>query len=290
MDIGKLYQLYRPALFGLAYRMLGSVTDAEDIVQDTFLDLCRQEAAGAITNMKSYACKIVANKCSVRLRRLIQERECYIGPWLPEPIVEHAADPSSQYLHRESLATAYILLLQQLSEAERLVFLLKEILRFNYREISYITDKTEAHCRQLCRRARLAVGSGTVKQTVPEEHLQAFVERFVHALQTGDIRQLLEVISDDVVMIGDSGGHVAGTRVPIRSAERVSAFLMKTASLVPEGARTDYVLVNGRQGIVLSDRGAVVYVFSFQMQDGRIAGIYAVGNPDKLAGIPSGGK
>ncbi len=285
MNFDALYQSFRPALFGLAYRMLGSAADAEDIVQDAFVDLYRLADPETIANMRSYACRIVANKCSARLRQLIRERERYVGPWLPEPIVENAADPSSSYLHRESLATAYLLLLQRLSEAERLVFVLKEVLRFNYKEIGEIVGKTEANCRQLCRRARLALRSGTSERTEPLERADKLVGRFVSALQTGDIRQLLEVISDDVVMIGDSGGRVAGARAPIASAERVSAFLMKTASLVPEDARTDFALVNGTPGIVLRGGGAVRYVFSFRFNDGKISGIYAVGNPDKLTGV-----
>ncbi|WP_020616558.1 RNA polymerase sigma factor SigJ [Paenibacillus daejeonensis] len=283
MDLAALYPSLRPLLFALAYRMLGSMAEAEDIVQETFLDLSRHEAPETIDNPKGYACKIASNKCGARLQRLIREREAYIGPWLPEPLVEYGTDPSSDYMHRESLATAYLLLLQQLSETERLVFVLKEVLQFSYREIAYITEKSEANCRQIGHRARLAMQQHTGEAPMASEQMGPLIEQFVQALQTGDIQQLLRVLDDKVVLTGDSGGQVPGSRVPVASAERVAAFLMKTNTLVPADAKTSFVPVNGLPGVVLSSGGRVMYVFSFHAVHGRIAGIYAVANPDKLS-------
>lgn len=283
MDLEALYPTLRPVLFALAYRMLGSASDAEDIVQETFLDLSGHQAPETIDNPKSYACKIASNKCAARLQRLIREREAYVGPWLPEPLVEYDEDPSGSYLHRESLATAYLLLLQQLSETERLIFVLKEILQFSYHEIAYIADKSEANCRQIGHRARLAMQRRNDEAPMPPEQMRPLIEQFVRALQTGDIQVLLRTLNDEVVLTGDSGGQVPGSRVPVASAERVAAFLMKTNTLVPADARTALVPVNGVPGIVLSSGGRVMYVFSFYITGGRIAGIYAVANPEKLA-------
>ncbi|RXZ80352.1 sigma-70 family RNA polymerase sigma factor [Paenibacillaceae bacterium] len=282
MDNTHLFQTYSTLLFSVAYRTLGTATDAEDIVQETFADLLQAGLPPQVNNMKAYLCKIVYNKCNDRIRETIKERQTYAGPWLPEPIL---TDLSEQFLDRESLATAYLLLLQQLSEMERTVFILREAGGFNYREIAWIVEKTEANCRQIYRRAKQALASQPPAERLDTPHLKPLIGQFVDALQNGDLNKLVEVLADDVVFAADSGGQVKGALVPIRTSVRVSQFLMKTSSMIPHDMRTEFEQVNGNWGLVLMAGTDVLYVFSFQIVRGRIHAIYATSNPDKLAYI-----
>ncbi|MCC3374289.1 RNA polymerase sigma factor SigJ [Cohnella sp. REN36] len=282
MHTAQYYETYKPLLFSIAYRMLGSVVDAEDIVQDAFLDLSDTDFRGMV-HEKAYLCKVVSNKCMDRIRRSAKERQAYIGPWLPEPLVEWADEPAGRYLHRESLSTAYLLLLQQLSETERIVFLLREAFRFEYGEISVVVEKSEANCRQIFHRAKKAIQDRPESAVPQSENVRPLVEQFVDALQNGDIRRLMDVISEDVVLMADSGGKVAGSRVPIRTSERVVPFLSRTSVLLPDSFATFFVRVNGYPGLVLSREGKAIYTFSFQVQNDRIVSVFVVANPEKLA-------
>ncbi|XID94523.1 sigma-70 family RNA polymerase sigma factor [Paenibacillaceae bacterium WGS1546] len=281
IDSTSLFLSYKNLLFGIAYRLLGTANDAEDIVQDAFADVQRAGMRPDVKDAKAYLCKIVYNKCKDDLRAAAKERAAYRGPWLPEPVLTD--DPAERFLHRESLATAYLLLLQQLSETERTVFVLREAGGFNYAEIAYITEKTEANCRQIHRRAKQAIGGREQRPMPDASYLKPLIEQFVYALQNGDMARLLEVLADDVVFAADSGGQVPGSLVPVRTARRAAHFLMKTSGLVPPGMATAIEKVNGQWGLVLSLGTDILYVFAFDLRDDRIQAIYATANPDKLA-------
>lgn len=280
MNETELYRTYRPLLFAVAYRCLGTATDAEDIVQETFADLTKSRGGIDVRHTKAYLCRIVANKCKDRIREIVKEREHYAGPWLPEPILTGMEE---RVLHRESLASAYLMLLQGLSETERHVFVLRTVGGFSYKELSGIMQKSESHCRQIFRRAKAAL---ELRRESPHEseplRYKALIERFVDALQNGKLDVLADVLADDVVFAADGGGKAVGAPLPITTAARVSQFLMKTSSLIPAGMRTSFVQVNGYWGLVLSAGNSILYVFTFQLRDGRIRGIYATSNPDKL--------
>lgn len=260
--------------------MLGTANDAEDIVQDTFADVQQAGMIPDVKDEKAYLCKIVYNKCKDRMSILMKERSIYRGPWLPEPVLTD--DPANRFLQRETAGTAYLLLLQQLSEQERMVFLLREVGSFKYNEISYVIEKNEAHCRQIYRRARQAIRQRKQRSMPDTPQTKLLIEQFVVALQNGDIVKLVELLSDDVVFMGDSGGRVPGAMVPVRTAERTAKFLMKTSGFIPAGMITDIVQVNGQWGLILSLGSDILYVFSFLLHDERIQAIFATANPNKF--------
>lgn len=281
MNGTEMFIVYKPLLFAVAYRILGVATDADDIVQDAFADLTKSGIAVEDGRLKAYLCRIVANKCKDRIKALMQERERYPGLWLPEPVPTVADEP---VLLRETLAFAFLLLLQDLSETERHVFVLRTVGEFSYKDIGWMLEKSEANCRQIYRRAKTALErrQDAAADDRDPHRSRLLIERFVNALQNGRLDELVEVLADDVAFAADSGGKAVGAPAPIRTSERVSQFLMKTSSLVPAGMRTDFAQLNGCWGLVLSAGPDILYVFAFRIKDDRIRNIYAISNPDKL--------
>lgn len=299
-SIEQLYASYKPLLFSLAYRMLGSVMDAEDIVHEAFLSLNAAEEPERIRSMKSYLCKIVTNRCIDRLRSAQKQRELYVGPWLPEPIVadeaDRNADPLQVYVRQESISTAYLLLLQQLSCVERAVFLLREVLQYEYDEIADIVGKSSTNCRQIFHRAKRSLGNlpsaaegddpTARRQSKPfGEQTGPLVHRFVHALATGDLDALMNVLAKDAVVYSDGGGKVKAAVRPIVGAERVVPFLAGVVAKSPPGYSHKLAIVNGQSGIVAYTHGKPYTVLSFHVEHGLLANIYILLNPDKLRHI-----
>ncbi|WP_052019900.1 sigma-70 family RNA polymerase sigma factor [Paenibacillus sp. JCM 10914] len=280
IDSTTLFQTHKDLLFAIAYRMLGTANDAEDIVQDTFVDVQQAGFRRDVKDEKAYLCKIVYNKCKDYMSKTARARSAYRGPWLPEPMLTE--DPAERVLFQESLATAYLILLLQLSETERSIFVLRQVGSFNYAEISYIVEKSEANCRQIYRRAKQSIGQIELRSMPDPTRTRLLIEQFVYALQNGDIAKLMELLADDIVFAADSGGQVPGSLVPVRTAERTARFLMKTSGFVPTGMITEIEQVNGQWGLVLSLGADILYVFSFQLHNDRIQAIYATVNPDKL--------
>lgn len=294
----ELYVSYKPLLFSLAYRMLGSVMDAEDIVQEAFLYV-NETKLDHVQNMKSYLCKLVTHRCIDRLRSASKQREVYVGPWLPEPLVadrDQGGEPYHFYLQKESLSTAYLLLLQQLSWTERAVFLLREVLQYEYDEIADIVGKSNTNCRQIFHRAKRAVSGlpdprdGRPSNAAPprrgshpsQEQAGDLIERFVQALTTGNVGKLMDILSADAVLYSDGGGKVTAAVRPVQSAERISRFFEGLMAKLPEAFSYRLADVNGQPGIVCYSGKQPVNVVSFQIQEDRVHGIYIVVNPDKL--------
>ncbi|MBS4174733.1 RNA polymerase sigma-70 factor [Bacillus sp. FJAT-49736] len=278
-----LYQTYKPLLFSLAYRMLGSVMDAEDIVQEVFLLLEKSEDLSSIQNIKAYLCKIVTNRSIDKLRSSAKKRELYVGTWLPEPFVEDfAKDPSSYYDTKESISTAYLLLLQQLSEVERAVFLLREVFQFNYNEIASIVGKTSANCRQIFHRANKSIMIKNHSTLQDNIDLSRFVEKFADAVQNGNITEILSMLKEDAVYYSDGGGKVNAALRPIYSADKIARFLLGIMKKIPENSTVCFKIVNGSPGIILLIDDMVQYVLSFAIKEGIIEEVYMVANPDKL--------
>lgn len=290
----QIYLSYKPLMFSLAYRMLGSVMDAEDVVQEAFL-YANEANLDHVHNPKAYLCKIVTNRCIDNLRSASKKREVYVGPWLPEPLLTPSTDPQITpdlaYTHKESLSTAYLLLLQQLSWVERAVFLLREVLQYEYDEIADIVGKSSTNCRQIFRRAKNAISlppeeresetklpfkSQDVKQTT------AVVEQFVHALVSGNVAQLLMIVKSDAILYSDGGGKVKAATNPILGAERIAMFLSGVLAKLPEGYRFTLTTVNGQLGIVAYVNNQPNNVLTFQLEGGQIKSFYLVVNPDKL--------
>ncbi|MDQ0892434.1 RNA polymerase sigma-70 factor (TIGR02957 family) [Paenibacillus sp. V4I9] len=291
----QVYTSYKPLLFSLAYRMVGSVMDAEDVVQEAFLYVNETNPAH-VHNPKAYLCKIVTNRCIDKLRSASKKREVYVGPWLPEPLIsssDNQTEPDLYYSQKESLSTAYLLLLQQLSWVERAVFLLREVLQYEYDEIAEIVGKSSTNCRQIFRRAKSAISSFPdrdddtkvqLKQPVLEQ-TSAVVEQFVQALVTGNIGQLLNIVKTDAILYSDGGGKVKAAVKPIMGAERIAMFFSGLLSKVPPGFSYSLTTVNGQMGIVAYTDGHPYNVTSFQVENGQIAAVYLVVNPDKLRHI-----
>jgi RNA polymerase sigma-70 factor (ECF subfamily) len=290
-----LYNDYKPLLFSLAYRMLGSVMDAEDIVHESFLAL-RRTGWEHVGNVRAYLCKIVTNRCLNHLQSSAKKRELYQGPWLPEPLVGEAGktaeeDPLQSYVHKESLATAYMLLLQQLSYVERAVFLLREVLQYDYDEIADIVGKSSVNCRQIYHRAKRSLGSraSAAEDDAPPVNLAApagLVEQFVRALANADVDQLMNMLSADAGLMMDSGGKVLAPPRAIVGSRRIAAFLAAMPSKMPPETVYRVTEVNGRPGVVVQTREQIIAVASFRIENGNFADVYVVVNPDKLRHVP----
>jgi len=300
---GEMYRELKPLLFSLAYRMLGSVMDAEDVVHESFLALDRA-GRDRVGNGRAYLCRTVTNRCLSLLQSSAKKREVYPGPWLPEPLVGDPGragrtdDPLGTYVQKESLGTAYLLLLQQLSYVERAVFLLREVLGYGYDEIAGIVGKSSVNCRQIYHRAKRSLGSrastsASASASAPASAgeggppqdgtaLARLVEQFVRALANADVDGLMRVLSADTALTIDGGGKVAAPPRTVVGAKRIAVFLATMPSVLPADAVYRLAEVNGRPGVVVQTKEQTVAVASFDWEDGRITAIYVVANPDKL--------
>lgn len=280
-----VFEAERPRLFGLAYRMLGSVADAEDVVQDAFLRW--RSAAGDVRSAKAYLATVVTRLAIDRLRVVRQQRETYVGPWLPEPLVTEDAPPDAQAELAESLSLAFLALLESLQPVERAVFLLHEAFQYSHDEIAAIVEKTPEHCRQILSRARKQLNSGRPRFRPRPEQQRALVERFIQSCRTGDVPALVEMLVKDVVFTSDGGGKAAAARVPIRGADKVARLLCGVTRKGGSALAARFLNVNGQLAIVRYEGDAArdVTLLDFA-EDGRIRAIHGIRNPDKLRRIP----
>lgn len=274
-------------LFSIAYRMTGSVADAEDLVQEAFITFNRVSAGKVIENKKAYLCKIVMNSSIDKLRSAASQREVYMGEWLPEPLIGAGNDPADSYLLKESISTAYLLLLQQLTEDERAVYLLREVFQYNYKEIAAVIEKSAANCRQIFHRAKKSMDNRPRAAAVDFQLMRSSVEQFTLALQKGNISEMLALMNADSVFISDGGGKVKAALKPIYSSERIVTLLTGIMKKLPENSNMEFKVVNGYPGVVLSINGHVAYVVSIEFQDDKISRMYMVANPDKLEHLQS---
>lgn len=282
MEMEQLYETYQSLLFSLAYRILGSVMDAEDIVHDVFISLNNMEDVQSIENMRAYLCKMVTNRSIDKLRSAAHKRNVYVGMWLPEPFVEEVDDPSESFVMKESISTAYLLLLQQLSEVERVVFILREVFSYEYEEIASIVDKSSANCRKIFQRARKSILDKPKQSTLSTKKMAAYVEKFVSSLQCGDAQGMLEVLKTDAILKADGGGKATTAIHPIYSADRIIRLFFGIGKKFPEEYNVDYKLVNGAPGVIVKVNNKVTYVFSFTFENEKISNIYMMVNPEKL--------
>ncbi|MCU5097573.1 sigma-70 family RNA polymerase sigma factor [Bacillus wiedmannii] len=282
METEQLYETYQSLLFSLAYRILGSVMDAEDIVHDVFISLNNMEDVQTIENMRAYLCKMVTNRSIDKLRSAAHKRNVYVGMWLPEPFVEEVDDPSESFVMKESISTAYLLLLQQLSEIERVVFILREVFSYEYEEIASIVDKSSANCRKIFQRARKSILDKPKQSTLSTKKMAAYVEKFVSSLQCGDAQGMLEVLKTDAILKADGGGKATTAIHPIYSANRIIRLFFGIGKKFPEEYNVDYKMVNGGPGVIVKVNNKVTYVLSFTFENEKISNIYMMVNPEKL--------
>ncbi len=285
-DAARAFEAERPRLFAIAYRMLGTVGDAEDVVSEAALRWLRADRA-EVANPGAYLARTTVNLAMDVARSARRRREEYVGPWLPEPLVEAAGDVLSEdaegmQARGDDLSIAFLLLLERLSPVERAVFLLRESFDFSYREIAVVVGKTETHCRQIDRRARLRLAEeGRPRPSDPAEH-DRLLGRFLLATREGDVQGLVDVLAADVVSYSDSGGKVSSARNPVRGADHVARFFAGLGRKAPPDASFRIVRVNGRTGIATFVGGVLFNLLTVQVADGRISHVFVIVNPDKL--------
>src|SRR5262245_5219311 len=282
------YEELRPLLFSIAYRMVSSVSEAEDIVQESFLRIHRAEAEGTrIESPKAYLSAVATRLSIDHLKSARVRREQYVGQWLPEPLLtdDAAPDAAAHAETADSLSMAFLVLLESLTPVERAVFLLREVFEYGYDEIARIVDRTEDNCRQLYVRARRHVDDGKPRFEASRTHRDELVERFFAAAERGDLAALEEMLAADVVVYGDGGGKAPSWPKPIYGRERVAKLIGGTVRQVRElGVTLRPTHVNGQPGVVfLDDEGRIGAVMSVDVADGLVQTIRGVVNPDKLA-------
>jgi RNA polymerase sigma-70 factor (ECF subfamily) len=276
----------RSLLFSLTYRMTGSVADAEDIVSEAYLRLRRAEGGGTqIGSLKAYLCSVVTRLSIDHLRSARVRREAYFGPWLPEPLVHTDSRPEFERVElADTLSMAFLVLLETLSPTERAVFLLREVFEFDYPQISAILDRTEAHCRQLLRRARLRVEARKPRFDTHSQQRDELAARFFTALEEGDLDPLITMLAADVVAYGDGGGNGPSLPRPINGRDKVLRLLTAVSHTAREfDLHFEQLPVNGQPGALFLDADRrLLNVLALDILDGRIQAVRSVVNPDKL--------
>jgi RNA polymerase sigma-70 factor (ECF subfamily) len=280
------FERHRPLLFSVAYRMLGSVSDAEDVVQEAYLRW-REVPEKEVRSPRSYLSAVVTRLSIDRLRSARAQREEYVGPWLPEPLLlEGAEDAGAPIELDESLSMAFLVLLESLNPVERAVFLLREVFDYDYEEISHIVGKSEDNCRQIARRARQSVAARRPRFERSPELEQRLTRQFVETCMSGDMEGIVSLLSEDVTLWSDGGGKVAAAPYPIHGPERVARFLLGVLRTVPPGFSARLARVNGGPGVVGYVEDHPTSVVALDIADGRLRGVRIVGNPEKLRAIP----
>jgi len=271
---------HRSLLFTVAYEMLGSAADAEDVVQETWLRWADVDHA-EVRDPRAYLVRIVTRQALNRLRTLARRREEYVGEWLPEPLLT-SPDVAEDVEFAESVSIAMLTVLETLAPAERAVFVLREVFDLPYADISAAVGKTPAAVRQIAHRAREHVVARRPRIQVDRAEQQQVVDRFLAALRTGDLQVLLDVLAPDVVLVADGGGEVTAFRRPVVGSDRVASLLSRFNTAVP-GAVVGTVWLNGAPAGRIDLAGEIDSAISLAVADGRITRIYAIRNPHKLA-------
>jgi RNA polymerase sigma-70 factor (ECF subfamily) len=276
------FRTHRPLLFGIAYRMLGRVAEAEDAVQEVWLRWQKQETAD-IQSPKAWLVSATTRLCIDQLRSARRQREEYYGVWLPEPLMPRTAtDPGDTAELADSLTMAFMLMLESLGPVERAVFLLREVFGYDYADAAAIVGKSEANCRQIVRRAKTQLGATPRPAAPPTAQAQELVEAFLAATASGDVHRVLALLTEQSAVYSDGGGRVKAAGLPIIGADHVSRFLLGIWPRFGAGLQRRRVEINGSPGIVMFEGDRVHYAFSFELDGDRVRNIYILCNPDKL--------
>ncbi|MCB0017484.1 MAG: RNA polymerase sigma-70 factor [Anaerolineales bacterium] len=291
LDHTTLFQTHRPHLFAIAYRMLGTVMDAEDLVQESYLRWQKLDLL-EIETPKAFLTTLITRLCIDFLRSARVQRESYIGPWLPEPILsERLPGVDDDVARRESVSVAFLFLLEQLKPVERAAFLLREVFDYDYAEIADILDKAPANCRQIVSRARRQLSgsqpSWRLDRPVPDQAHLTLLEQFVNACATADLPALRSLLQEDVVLWSDGGGKAMAARKPIHGATPVARFLLNLPRFAPADFAFRLSHVNGRPALLLYDGQRPISVITFAVLAGKISQFQNILNPDKLGQIPA---
>lgn len=279
-DATDAFVAHRNLLFTVAYEMLGSAADAEDVLQETWLRWADVEV-DEVRDVRAYLVRITTRLSLNRIRTLSRRRETYVGPWLPEPLLT-SPDVAEDVELADSVSTAMLLVLETLTPTERAVFVLREVFDLPYDEIAAAVEKSPAAVRQIAHRARSHVEARRPREVVTDAQRTAVVERFLAAAATGDVQGLLDVLAPDVVLITDGGGFKKAALKPIHGADKVLRFL---AAVIPEDGRAELVVVNGHEGMQLFIGDELDAIATVRVDGGLVTGLYIVRNPEKLGRV-----
>jgi len=283
------FETYRTYLFSIAYRMLGSAMDAEDVVQETYLRY-RATPPETIHSLKAYLTTILTRLCMDQLQLAHRQREVYVGPWLPEPIrtseTAETGDPEKRVEMEESISLAFLVLLELLQPFERAVFLLREVFGYEFAEIATMLDKSEAACRRSFSRAKLHLREHRPRfPASPQTHRQLLTSYF-QAVQTGEITALQDLLAEDVTLWADGGGKIKQAALrPIRGRDAVARFSLGTKRFWPEDSRIELEEVNGQAALVVRSGEKTFAILAIDVAEGQIQAIRVIANPEKLARI-----
>lgn len=293
MNSTDVFEEYRKLLFSIAYRMLGSVMEAEDAVQEVYLRWQQVDHA-TVESPKAYLTTILTRLCIDYLRSAQVRRETYTGAWLPEPLVSEPDavaltqnDPHRQTVRAEAVSMAFMVLMEELSPEQRAAFLLREVFEYDYVTIAAVLRKSEDNCRQLVSRARRRLGVHRELRPVPLQEQEEVADAFWEALQQGDVQGVLDLLADDVVSWADGGGKVPAGRRPIEGAQAVAKLFFRLMEMAPDDLVVRRAVINQHPGLILYTNGKVFNTITVEVAGGRIKSFWTVLNPDKLASLPA---
>lgn len=278
-----IFVAHRNLLFTVAYEMLGSAADAEDVLQETWLRWVEVDME-QVSDKRAYLVRITTRQALNRLRTMKRRKEAYVGPWLPEPLLT-SPDVAEDVELAERMSMAMMLVLETLSPTERAVFVLREVFDIGYDEIATAVDKSPAAVRQIAHRARRHVDARRPREVVAPSQTRAALESFRRALDTGDPRDLLDVLAPNLVLITDGGGVKRAALRPVLGAERVVRYLVNAIRKAEVTLTTEPTMVNGSPALALRLDGELDGVMTVRVEDGRITGMYYVRNPEKLTRV-----
>ncbi|WP_369172457.1 RNA polymerase sigma-70 factor [Streptomyces sp. R28] len=276
---------HRNLLFTVAYEMLGSAADAEDVLQETWLRWVEVDPE-QVRDQRAYLVRITTRQSLNRLRTMTRRKEAYVGPWLPEPLLT-APDVAQDVELAESVSMALMLVLETLSPTERAVFVLREVFEVDYDEIAVAVDKSPAAVRQIAHRARRHVDARRPRAAVSASATRAALESFQHALATGDLQGFLDVLAPEVVLVSDGGGVKQAAPRPVVGADKGARFIIGGAGKQEATLTSGLTEVNGSPALVLRLDGEIDGVMAIRLEDARITGLYYVRNPEKLTRVES---
>ncbi|WML39658.1 RNA polymerase sigma factor SigJ [Neobacillus sp. OS1-2] len=280
----EMYKKYKRLLFKLAYQLTGSVSDAEDVVHDVFIKLY-EVPPEKLAEPKAYLCKMVTNRCHDLQKSARKKREQYFGEWLPEPLSNSQEDSMDSVIREDELSYGILVLLEKLTPTERVVFVLREALSFEYQEIAEIIQKSEANCRKIFSRAKAKMGIDAEEEVHLEAVSQDLVHDFIIGLKNGNLNQVISMLDHNVVLVSDGGGKVTAAVEPIETRDNVAEFLfgpVRRASMVEGVSHIEISQINGQPALILRSNEGIHTVGMIHVEKNMIRNIYIVRNPDKL--------
>jgi RNA polymerase sigma-70 factor (ECF subfamily) len=284
-EADRMFEEHRPVLARLAYRMLGSLSDADDVLQEAYLRWAG-DSREAVQSPRAYLLTIVTRLCIDQRQSIEARKMTYVGPWLPEPVVESVeSSPGEPLETAESVSMALLLVLESLSPVERAAYLLRKIFDYDYDVIAQILERSEPSCRQIVSRAEQRIHSQRPRFDPDPAHAERLTDAFLEACSTGDLNGLVQILANDAVLYSDGGGKAAAALAPIRGADKIARFMLGIMKKAPASMKVRRVRVNGQTGLVITVEGQLVQVLTLDVADGRIVNCFVVRNPDKLARV-----